>query len=100
MIDKNNKLILSKSLSDGEHQFLHTIGLSLIYKNTSSLFLLDEPETHFNPDWRAKYISVLEKCFKGDNQSPEILISSHSPFIVSDTKRNHVLILDKNKKRA
>ena len=97
MIEKNEKLILSKSLSDGEHQFLHTIGLSLIYKNTSSLFLLDEPETHFNPDWRAKYISVLEKCFKGDNQSPEILISSHSPFIVSDTKRNHVLIFDKTK---
>ena len=91
------KELLLREFSDGEHQFIHTIGISIMLKSKRTLLLLDEPETHFNPDWRAKYISVLEKCFKGDNQSPEILISSHSPFIVSDTKRNHVLILDKNK---
>jgi predicted ATP-dependent endonuclease of OLD family len=25
----------------------------------AELFLLDEPETHLNPDWRASYISTL-----------------------------------------
>jgi restriction system-associated AAA family ATPase len=96
VIQKTNHQILSKELSDGEHQFLHTIGIALLYKNTSSLFLLDEPETHFNPDWRAKYISVLKKCFEGDKQTPEVLISSHSPFIVSDTKEDNVLIFEKD----
>lgn len=95
-LEKNSHLTLSKSLSDGEYQFLHTLGISLLFKNTSSLFLLDEPETHFNPDWRAKYISVLKKCFDGDKQTPEILISSHSPFIVSDTKEDNVLIFEKD----
>lgn len=94
-LEKNNHLTLSKELSDGEYQFLHTLGISLLFKNTSSLFLFDEPETHFNPDWRSKYISVLKKCFKDDKQTPEILISSHSPFIVSDTKEDNVLIFEK-----
>lgn len=95
-IQKNDSKILSKSLSDGEHQFLHTIGLALLYKNTESLFLLDEPETHFNPDWRAKYISTLRKCFEGTKSVPELLITSHSPFIVSDSKRENVLIFKKD----
>lgn len=95
-LEKDNHLTLSKSLSDGEYQFLHTLGIALLFKNTSSLFLFDEPETHFNPDWRAKYISVLKKCFEGDNQTPEVLISSHSPFIVSDTKEDNVLIFEKD----
>ncbi|MCF6345019.1 MAG: restriction system-associated AAA family ATPase [Thiomicrorhabdus sp.] len=95
-IQKNDIKVLSKSLSDGEHQFLHTIGLALLYKNTESLFLLDEPETHFNPSWRAKYISTLRKCFEGTNRLPEILITSHSPFIVSDSYRENVLIFKKD----
>lgn len=95
-LEKDNQLTLSKSLSDGEYQFLHTLGIALLFKNTSSLFLFDEPETHFNPDWRAKYISVLKKCFEGDKQTPEVLISSHSPFIVSDTKEDNVLIFEKD----
>ena len=90
-----DELILTRSLSDGEYQFMHSIGLALLYKNTSSLFLLDEPETHFNPAWRAKYISTLRDCFKDDEVSPEILITSHSPFIVSDSKQENVLIFDK-----
>ena len=96
MIKKGDSAILSKSLSDGEYQFLHTIGLALLYKNTNSLFLLDEPETHFNPEWRAKYISVLKKCFEGDLQRPEVLITSHSPFIISDTNESNVLIFTKD----
>lgn len=95
-IQKDDTEILSKSLSDGEHQFLHTIGLALLYKGTESLFLLDEPETHFNPDWRAKYISTLRKCFESDKTAPEVLITSHSPFIVSDSPRENVLVFKKN----
>jgi len=87
----------SRSLSDGEYQFLHSIGLALIYRDTQSLFLLDEPETHFNPSWRAEYMRVLEKCFSGIKTKAEFLITSHSPFIVSDTHKEKVLIFEKEK---
>lgn len=103
MIKKKNitEPILSRSLSDGEYQFLHSIGLALIYRDTQSLFLLDEPETHFNPSWRAEYISAIKHCFQNkiDEKSyfkSELIITSHSPFIVSDTKEDNVLIFEKN----
>lgn len=94
--------ILSKSLSDGEHQYLHAIGICLLFKNSNSLFLLDEPETHFNPDWRASFISTLRdsliKDEKGNNYIRELLITSHSPFIVSDCQEENVLVFKKDNK--
>jgi restriction system-associated AAA family ATPase len=54
--------MMLKELSDGEHQLLHSLGLCLLFRETNSLFLLDEPETHFNPDWRANFITRLRQC--------------------------------------
>src|SRR5690606_6534974 len=51
--------ILLRDLSDGEHQFLHTTSICLLLKSKRALLLLDEPETHFNPSWRAKFIKIL-----------------------------------------
>ncbi|REC62354.1 ABC transporter [Chryseobacterium pennae] len=91
--------ILSKSLSDGEHQFLHAMGICLLFKDSNSLFLLDEPETHFNPEWRAQFISTLKECLRqSSNQNMrDILLSSHSPFIISDSIEDNVLIFKRNK---
>ncbi|UZD22299.1 restriction system-associated AAA family ATPase [Algoriphagus halophytocola] len=90
--------ILSKSLSDGEHQYLHALGICLLFKDTNSLFLLDEPETHFNPDWRAKFISTLRDCLAQPRQKNmrELLITSHSPFIISDSHEENVLVFKKD----
>lgn len=91
--------IYNKSLSDGEHQFLHAMGICLLFKNSSSLFLLDEPETHFNPDWRSLFISTLRDCLeqKEDKVLSEFLITSHSPFIVSDCRKENVIVFEKQK---
>lgn len=118
--------ILSKNLSDGEHQFLHIIGISLLIQNKSALILLDEPETHFNPDWRSFFISTLRQCvdsaaleqvmkeesetdeiyqqmkqtrFEEINMMREILITSHSPFVISDCKQDRVKIFRRNKEK-
>lgn len=91
--------IFTKALSDGEHQFLHSLGLCLLFKDTRSLFLLDEPETHFNPDWKAKFISSIRLCFQqeeGDFSMREMLITSHSPFLISDSKSEYVLIFERD----
>jgi len=87
--------VLLKSLSDGEHQLLHTLGLCLLFKNTNSIFLLDEPETHFNPDWRANFVTRLHQCFKGAEDTHEMLVTTHTPFLVSDSKPEKVLIFNK-----
>ncbi|MCL1446541.1 AAA family ATPase, partial [Klebsiella quasipneumoniae] len=54
--------MMLKELSDGEHQLLHSLGLCLLFRETNSLFLLDEPETHFNPHWRASFITRMRQC--------------------------------------
>lgn len=86
-----------KDLSDGEHQLLHSLGLCLLFRNTNSLFLLDEPETHLNPAWRASFISRLRSCLQDQTgASQEMLITTHSPFLISDSKPDNVLVFAKN----
>jgi restriction system-associated AAA family ATPase len=87
--------IMLKELSDGEHQLLHSLGLCLLFRNTNSLFLLDEPETHFNPDWRSKFISRLRQCLLVSDSAvtePEMLVTTHTPFLISDSKPEKVLV--------
>lgn len=91
------KPMLLKELSDGEHQLLHNLGLCLLFRDTNSLFLLDEPETHFNPDWRANFISRLRQCLPGNSEfAQEMLITTHTPFLISDSKPDKVLVFDKD----
>lgn len=101
-IKKKNveKPLLVKSLSDGEHQFLHSMGICLMLKDKSALLLLDEPETHFNPDWRSRFISMLNDCLEkgeSENWARDILITSHSPFIISDCFPDKVVVFEKGK---
>ncbi len=90
--------MMLKELSDGEHQLLHSLGLCLLFRETNSLFLLDEPETHFNPDWRANFISRLRQCLPGNGEfAQEMLITTHTPFLISDSKPEKVLVFAKDK---
>lgn len=99
-----SKPLFTKELSDGEHQFLHSLGLCLLFKNESCLFLLDEPETHFNPDWKAKFISSIRHCFSLEdlNTMREMLITTHSPYLISDSESKyvHVFVKDNESKEV
>lgn len=87
---KNSQNIDYLSFSDGEHQFLNVFGTILIINQDNCLFLLDEPETHFNPMWRRTFINVIEKITLGRKQ--DAYITTHSPFVVSDSRRENVFI--------
>lgn len=91
---------LLREFSDGEHQFLHTMGICLMLKDRRTLLLLDEPETHFNPGWRAKFIKVLNDSLKAggtNNFLKDVILTSHSPFIISDCLPNNVIFFKRNK---
>lgn len=92
--------LLMKNLSDGEQQFLHALGICLMLEDKTALLLLDEPETHFNPDWRSKFIRFLKTSLDAchsNNLMKDILITSHSPFIISDCYPDKVIIFEKGK---
>lgn len=97
------KDLLLSDFSDGEHQFLHTMGISILLKAHRTILLLDEPETHFNPSWRAKFIKVLNDSIVAGHPGgffihllKDILLTSHSPFIISDCLPNNVIFFDKD----
>lgn len=99
-INKNNDKRLLRELSDGEQQFLHTLGICLMLQNKRALLLLDEPETHFNPDWRSKFIDILRRTLKASNDNfmfKDIVLTSHSPFIISDCFPDKVIVFEKDK---
>ncbi|EBC4876159.1 restriction system-associated AAA family ATPase [Salmonella enterica] len=91
------KPMLLKELSDGEHQLLHSLGLCVLFRDTNCLLLLDEPETHFNPNWRASFISRLRQCLPDQRDvGQEMLITTHTPFLISDSKPDKVLVFSKD----
>ncbi|WP_346237378.1 restriction system-associated AAA family ATPase [Niabella insulamsoli] len=104
------KDLLLRSFSDGEHQFIHTMGICLLLKDRRSLLLLDEPETHFNPSWRAKFIKILNDSITAGNPKDlpngnfnvhllkDVLLTSHSPFIISDCLPDNVVLFEKDSK--
>ncbi len=104
--DKPPVRIYYKALSDGEHQFNEVLGTVLMMQEPGCLFLIDEPDTHFNPKWRAKLIKLLnimaaeefdEKNEVKKVRSQEIILTTHSPFVVSDSDRLDVYRFVKNK---
>lgn len=98
LVSDKHEVIDYISLSDGEHQFLNVFGTVLMTNYNNSIYLLDEPETHFNPKWRREFINQLNLLTKGRSQA--YFITSHSPFIVSDSRREqvHIFKRDENNK--
>ena len=92
--------LLLRNLSDGEHQFIHTMGICLLIKDRRTIMLLDEPETHFNPDWRSQFISILDESITAggsNNLMTDVLLTSHSPFIISDCLPDNVIFFSRNR---
>lgn len=77
-----------EGLSDGEHQLFQTLGALNLIDEPDTLFLFDEPATHYNPEWRSQLFSEYSKVCKERNQ--EIIVTTHSPYIVSSVRGNMV----------
>ena len=101
---KTGKEVDYVSLSDGEHQLGQILGTFCMLSSPNVLFLLDEPESHFNPLWRVKFISrILDLPTKdGDRRNSskateqECLLTTHSPFVPSDMQKDKVFIFSKD----
>lgn len=95
---KNEKSIISyNDLSDGEHQYLHVFGTLNMVNKDNVLFLMDEPETHFNPQWRSEFISQMKYIVGKSKQ--EYIITTHSPFLLSDCKNENIFIFNKKNRK-
>ena len=82
------------ALSEGEQQLISVLGLMAILRddNEEVLYLIDEPDTHINPQWQRNFIKLLLDNI-GDGQHRHMFISTHSPFLVQAYEDNVVDIL-------
>ena len=112
IVDKNInnelKTINYKSLSDGEHQFNEVMGTMMFIENKGTLILMDEPDTHLNPKWRARLIELFNEMsalkYSKNKISKildrEIILTTHSPFAISDSYHDNVYIFERKNNKT
>lgn len=100
---RDAKIVDYVSLSDGEHQLAQLLGTFCMVSLPDVLFLLDEPESHFNPQWRVKFTSRIldlptpNGTRRADSAASQqdCLLTTHAPFLPSDMSRDKVFIFSK-----
>ncbi|WAC39865.1 AAA family ATPase [Pedobacter sp. SL55] len=82
--------IAFEELSEGEQQLLTVLSLVLFFGDKDCLMLLDEPDTHLNPNWQRDYIQLLNE-FNLEDRNSHIFVATHSPLLVQSVqdKDNH-----------
>lgn len=85
----NNDEIVSKYFKnnfDVEH---------VLQENQSAIIFIDEGELYYHPEWQRTYISTLLDFIKncGKNLNIQIVVSTNSPFMVSDVLSEDVTYL-------
>ena len=61
------------------------------------IFLFDELEVEIHPQWQKQIINYLSNIFKNRIENIHFIISSHSPFILSDLPKENIIFLEKGK---
>jgi len=79
-------------LSDGEHQLAHIFCTLRMFREGNVLFLLDEPESHFNPLWRVEFVKMANKFLSTDNGAHALILSTHAVFVISDCRKENVYV--------
>lgn len=90
----NRELFEFEALSEGEQQLISVLGLMAILRDDDEevLYLIDEPDTHINPQWQRNFIQLLLDNI-GDSQHRHMFISTHSPFLVQAYDDNVDILL-------
>lgn len=110
----NNTPIPIEQMSAGERQYLYTFStyiyhvLNLLsiqeshrvrYRNIN--LILDEVEICFHPEFQRRFVyellGYIKRLFMNRNASFNILIATHSPFILSDIPQSNILYLEDGK---
>jgi predicted ATPase len=82
----------SRQLSEGEQQLLTVLGLMRFTRDESSLYLLDEPDTHLNPAWGVEYLDRLRKI-GGIDKNSHTIIATHDPLLVAGLRKEEIRVL-------
>jgi energy-coupling factor transporter ATP-binding protein EcfA2 len=86
-------------LSTGEKQIVFRAGFLLrdLAALQNGVVLIDEPELSLHPDWQARIVGFYKHLLTDrEGNCPQIIIATHSPFIVHGAGNSKVIILEKD----
>jgi len=88
-------------LSAGELSLINILSEifdSINNSNKIKYLYLDECESFLHPNWQKKYISYIIQFIKDNfpNRKIHIILTSHSPFLLSDIPKQNIIFLDKD----
>ncbi|RXJ91894.1 hypothetical protein CRV01_02080 [Arcobacter sp. CECT 8983] len=63
------------------------------YKKKNYFILLDEADNELHPEWQKKLLNYLISIFKNRQEKFHFILTSHSPFIISDLAKENVIFL-------
>jgi len=78
-------------LSRGEQQMISKAFSLYLSDIHDSVILIDEPEASLHPSWQSRIALVFQKF--ADTYNNQIILSTHSPHIVSAVRREQVRVL-------
>lgn len=82
-----------EQLSEGEKQLIAVVGAITLTNQSDNLVLLDEPDTHLNPQWIWDYPSMLANAFdENQTERSTVLMATHDPVMISGMVRDQVLL--------
>ncbi|MDT7808667.1 MAG: hypothetical protein QOJ70_2480 [Acidobacteriota bacterium] len=94
-------LLLVSSLSDGEFLYLGRYALLLMLRDIPDcLVLLDEPETHFNDQWKTELVKDISGLLELSPEVPsasvnnEVIIATHSDLTLTDADPRQVYVFE------
>lgn len=106
-----------RGLSSGEENYLYQFSRLYNLKNNfkndpyknlligngianNLIILIDEGEMTLHPEWQKKYINYLiEFLEKNFSQNIHLILTTHSPFILSDIPKQHLVFLENGKQK-
>jgi len=91
----NGDIVTIEQLSNGEQQLYARIVSLIILNPQNSIILIDEPEITLHPKWQTEIMKIYTNIGKNN----QFIITTHSPFIISQTyyKNLTFLVKDDNK---
>ena len=94
-VEGNDNSLTFRELSEGEQQLLMVLGLLRFIEEEEGLILLDEPDTHLNPSWSIEYTTLLKDHVE-DQQSTQIIMTTHDPLVVASLTAPEVQIMQRD----
>lgn len=93
-VSSSDQPLTFRELSEGEQQLLTVLGLLKFTGGKDSLFLLDEPDTHLNPAWAAKYLKFLRE-FVPNCKTSHLLMVTHHPLAIAELDKGQIQVMSR-----